>query len=41
MKERFVPCDDMNDHVTKHARGYEGLHGEHEYGVRNIDEKNI
>ena len=39
--ETLVICGDFNGHVGKVANGYEGVHGDHSYGLRNTEEERI
>ena len=39
--ETLVICGNFNGHVGKVANGYEGVHGDHSYGLRNTEEERI
>lgn len=39
--ETLIICGDFNGHIGKLANGYEGIHGGHGYGDRNIEGERI
>ena len=39
--EKIILGGDLNGHVGKNSEGYEGLHGGHGYGVRNMEGETI
>ena len=36
-RERLLVCGDMNGHVGMEADGFEGIHGGHGFGNRNVE----
>jgi hypothetical protein len=36
-KDKLIVCGDMNGHVGRKADGFEGMHGEKGFGVRNLE----